>query len=1160
MRHCRYLLARLFFLLSCWTSLGAQVRPYQLMRQQYLSCHSPGTLLRVDSLPIVPGSIHLRRHDGQMARVPEILPAQAGYLRWTEPGCSDSFWLSYRVYAAPLYRSYQRYQRDLIMPPIYDRQTEPGAAYTSGKLRDGPVVEGSMLRGFSTGNSQDLVPLSSLNLRIGGMLAPGIRISAAMTEQDVPFQPEGTTQTLQDFDRIYVQLESERGSLTLGDYAMDVSRAPYFLQYRKKVRGLELRQKETPDRPALAFGTALARGRFSRNQFNGQEGIQGPYRLSGAAGETPIIVISGTEVVYLDGQRLVRGLQGDYVIDYNLGEITFNPTRLIGAYSRIVVEFQYSDRNYVRSVSAASAETNYGRGRLHAGWFNEQDVRSQPLQTNLDLFDSSRQLGAREILAAAGNDPREAVISGIRSMAGFDPTAVNYTLRDSLGYRILVHAPEARNGEVYYRASFSFRGVGGGDYVLDRSAANGKVYRWVAPVGGKRSGDYDPVISLPMPDRIRHFNSGWHSEWLPASPRSKLRIRAEGALSSYDRNTFSMEGDTLRQGAAALGQAEWIQELGADSSWQLSGKIRYEHAGKMFRPVERFRDVEFERQWNRGLNNPAYLRPEATEGIAHTHWQVKGRQGFRLSQQLDHYGYRGFSGLSDRSAFSYEPGKLRIQAEREQVNTRSAGNNRHFNGRIANLSYVGKSALNRIGWQQEQSRFQHDSSGILQMGSYAFTQAEAVREARLPGNWQYQADVRLRDDRLPDSSGFKPYTRAWQGGLSLKKQTGTGNAWEFDLRQRNLQVRDTSLGNLENENQFTARANWSIKGNWISMQTFYQSLSGREQRRQYAYFEVPAGQGQYTWVDYNGNGTQEINEFETTPFRDQARFIRLLIPGNDFIRARGNEFSFNAELFHPDAESGAAKGWARISSRHAMQTRQRNTADAWLSFIPAGLAIEDSRLIAAQNLQRHTLFFNRYGGKFGADYTWQQNGGKYLIANGNDWKIQERHLLSLRLTPGKQWQWNQFLELGTQLSHSDFNAVNRYNYGFRKAETRLSFISAGQGRISLLGRVSRFDGGTLGSDVAGIAELQAENQTGLGKRGFLEMRFTWSNVSYTAAPNTALAYDILQGLQPGSNFRWAATLRVKAADRIQTDMGYEGRSIPGSRVIHQIRAEARYLF
>jgi hypothetical protein len=208
-----------------------------------------------------------------------------------------------------------------------------------------------------------------------------------------------------------VELRTSNITTTLGDIDVNFAGSEFF-NFSKKLQGAKGFAEY--DKTSLFISGALTRGRFNSNNFIGIDGVQGPYRLIGADNEVNIVVIAGSEKVYLDGVIMIRGESNDYTIDYSTGQVKFTNRRLITNASRIVVDFQYSDKKYSRSFIAAQTKTSLFKERLNLSfsYFRERDDKDKPIDFILNDTD-------RAILSQAGSDRFKASKSGV-TFAGRD--------------------------------------------------------------------------------------------------------------------------------------------------------------------------------------------------------------------------------------------------------------------------------------------------------------------------------------------------------------------------------------------------------------------------------------------------------------------------------------------------------------------------------------------------------------------------------------------------------------------------------------------------------------------------------------------------------------------------------------------------------------------
>lgn len=380
-------------------------------------------------------------------------------------------------------------------------------------------VNGNKTIAVDFGSSQDAALRQSLDLSVTGTLAPGVELTGVLTDRDTPVGADGTTQDLRSLDRVLVELRAPDGRGSLGDIPVQVTRGE-FARLDRRVQGVS--GEWSPGDLTLRGAAAGAQGEYTRVQFNGVDGQQGPYVLPGRDGGTGVSVVPGSEIVTVDGQRMTRGEAADYAIDYDRARITFSNRRLISSASRITVEYQFSLVRFRRNLAAGSSEWNRGRWAWYAHGLRENDDPGRPLSGALD--------GADRIALALAGDSLALGLGAVPGVGDYD------TVRVASG---LVFAFAGLDSGSFV-VRFARVGEGLGDYADSALVGGRTIYRHV----GQGFGAYRIGRLLPAPEARTLGAFG------TAVTAGVFRLEAEGALSSLDRNTLSANDDQDNTGGA----------------------------------------------------------------------------------------------------------------------------------------------------------------------------------------------------------------------------------------------------------------------------------------------------------------------------------------------------------------------------------------------------------------------------------------------------------------------------------------------------------------------------------------------------------------------------------------------------------------------------------
>ena len=1008
------------------------------------------------------------------------------------------------------------------------RRKEEGWKFLPNSGASDLEFSGSKTFSVEVGSAQDVSLKQGLWLSARGNATKNTEISVQLSDQNMPATAQGSTKRLEELDKVQLLVSSPHFSGTLGDFYLAPSGSDLFF-YEKKLKGITAEAGAGKSSASVAL--ASSKGEYFTNRFNGQENKQGPYQLQGKNGQTNVMVLPGTERVWIDGEEVGRGSDNDYTIDYSRGTIQFTPRRLITSDSRITVDFEYSTESYKRNFYSGSLLAGFlgGKAQLEATGIHEADDEGRPSAFSLSAEDKA-------ILRQAGNDRYSASRHGA-TFAGEGMGDYEAAL-DSLGNSFYRYVGSDSGS---YKVSFSRVDEGEGSYRY----AGGGAYTYVYP----GNGDFLPKTFLPLPESHSLFDLKFSFR-----PAEALNTQIEWAKSKSDKNTLSQKGDDQNWGDAVSLKSTYQN---SDFQFLRPDFHRLELAAECkllkrdFAPFGRVDMVEKDRKWN--LPDHSLSADEMTYGINglisplksflmnFDYGELEADEAFasrRGSVGLEIFpaGWISAKGRTERIASQEITEEAR---EREGKWTRnSIVLNNSFKRLSTSLSWEQERRTSSLsGWSEERRSFDQ-LSGIIRLALSSLIKTNT----RL----SYREDDESREGYAGRSSSY-----TWRSQLSMQQYKGMLSS-DLEFARRIKRYRKPA-GEESKQDLLLGRVDFHPPSQLLTLRLYHSQNQIHSGRRWDTYLEVEEGSGDYRYEDGEyvphpeGNFIR-ISEWvgETRPSLELNKSIRIIFSPHKVAPSEGTK-----SLWPKVGKVLSVDSFISLKGRF----ERDRPAVHYLLYPLTDLSRES--ILSRNSTIRHDLYLFPTSRALSLRFRWERGeDDDNLASDGARSEERLRHELLLK----SHLSSRHYIETQAGTERIEGRRQNRAEesisgkslaVGFTRRQTRAFDL-----KVSTEYR--KRDQETDGTSVE-FFSLTPEILLSLLSKGRLSARFGWTHLR-SRPEQRSLSYLLSEGKRRGENYQWRCFFDYKLNRHLTTSVTYRGESVPKRKTEHTARMELKAFF
>ena len=815
-----------------------------------------------------------------------------------------------------------------------------------------------------------------------------------------------------------------------------------------------------------------------------------------------------------------RGENQDYTINYNTGEVTFTSYCPIYQQNFITISYNYTNRNYTRFLMTGGIRQDRDRLKFGLNWFLENDNKTAPLALNLSDAD-------QRVLANAGNDVAR-MLAPSATPAEYDVNKILYRkLNNGQGD---IYEYSTNPDETLYQVAFTYFGKGKGDYKIQQSSNNGRIFKYV----GQNMGDYASVRPLPAPQKSQVFSG--HA----AYALNDGIIGTNFSVSNYDKNLFSKINNNENFGYAGR---IYGSKVFRKSNWQGTSSFEYQHINAQFHILDRINDVEFSRDFNldQEFNNRTqnrlvvgFLNQWGTDAFINYNFNYLNEQNF-------------YTGIKNDIDFSWKRGPYQTTGQTSYLKTSSKVQKTEFAKAALQTQRMGDKGNWTVGASLEHNLKKYTETQQWDNSSFRWQEVflqkkigDSTRTHLLAKIYVRNSDSIRHHNLLNVNRMLGLMTESHIIRTENSQLSAVAHYRKFFYKNNSAQPsnQDFLIGNLVYNQQLFKKG--------MQLQAFYELGTGQEAQREFQYLKVADGQGVYKWTDYNGDKIQQVDEFELAEYADQAEYIRIYTNTIHYLPSNKNKLSLAlsakpAVIFGSQDEF--LKRWNLNLSFNSQNSFYKDSRAVVLN----PLKKEDSQILKNQSLLMSAQFNPTDKSGWNGTYRFIANDNLINANFSKEESARTSHFLNIGYWFSKNLRidWENTYEDANHASElfgarnyklTEWATIPKATY--KLSETIQSEISAE------ITKNNRNDGDDSLTGVNLTGSLQWAK-----KRTSVRGSFAFINNDFHGNAYSVVGNQMLNGLKPGKNQVWSVYVDQAINSYIHLNFTYDGRN-SGDRTIH----------